>query len=187
MHGRRYASSPPRKARACEEAPRPAIETAGSVARNLGDRRRRDSGEPGLARAVQPCSRPLQGRPPVSPDRDGERAQVPRLRADPQEQPHGSADGGSQGRLELQSEGQERARGDLSTAHFASARGCSRLQAAVPGRHRTPAGTFTFMHAATTSGPVPAGLSGVMHRYRQAGGRLGRARSGIWSREVDGG
>ncbi len=55
---------------------------------------------------------PYKGGLRFHPIRHAERAQVPRLRADLQEQPDRPSDGRRQGRLELQPEGQERPRGD---------------------------------------------------------------------------
>ena len=64
-----------------------------------------------LARAEQQRHRALQGRHPLPPQRHRERAQVPGLRADLQEQPHRVADGRRQGRGQLQPARQVRPRG----------------------------------------------------------------------------
>src|SRR3546814_5200172 len=63
-----------------------------------------------LARPEQQCHRAIQGRNPLSPERHRKRAQIPGVRADVQERADRAADGRRQGWVELQSEGQERAR-----------------------------------------------------------------------------
>ncbi len=55
---------------------------------------------------------PYKGGLRFHPTRQPRHPQVPRFRADLQEQPHDAADGRRQGRLRLRSQGQERPRGD---------------------------------------------------------------------------
>ncbi len=66
----------------------------------------RDPGQPRLPRRVQQRHRPVQGRPALPPHRQPRHPEVPRLRADPQEQPDDPAHGRRQGRQRLRPQGQ---------------------------------------------------------------------------------
>ena len=80
--------------------------TRDHVPRALGGRRRQGPGEPRLPRAVQQLPGALQGGPAPASVRGPGHHQVPRLRADLQEQPDHAAHGRRQGRLRLRPEGQ---------------------------------------------------------------------------------
>ena len=76
------------------------------VPRPVDRRFRQGPGQPRIPRRVQLRARPLQGRSALQPQGERGHAQVPRLRADLQEQPDHAAHGRRQGRFGLRSQGQ---------------------------------------------------------------------------------
>ena len=121
-----------------DPAPHRRARPGGQLPRVLGGRQRQRPRPARLSHPEQQRDRPLQGRHPLPPERQRERAQVPRLRADLQERADRPAHGRRQGRRELQSQGQVRARDHalLPELHDRALPPHRRRRRRAGGRHR---------------------------------------------------
>ncbi len=127
-----------RISRAADIAPHCRTRPRRVLPRLLGRRQRQYPRSARLARSEQQCHRAVQGRHPLSPERHRKRAQIPRARTDVQECADRAADGRRQGRVELQPQGQERARDHalLPKLHDRAVSSHRRRHRRARGRHR---------------------------------------------------